>query len=143
MTEADATEKKPSEAGQRNDLDIEELVEQYFSTAGPLPSPESLKRYEEVVPGAAERLLRLATEHQANANRLAARAAARAQYWWGVVAGCSTALGLFMSAVLFTMRNTHTGDVLGLFAPILVGIAGAVVAYLAAHYSSRGHGKRA
>jgi uncharacterized membrane protein len=143
MTDLGALPKtEPDISGQRADPDIEELVARYFRAPGPLPPPEIIAKYDEIVPGAAERLLKLATQHQETANRLGQQAAIRA-HWSGLVAGCTSAIGLLVTGLLITLRDTHAGEVLGLFAPAAVGAAGAAILIIAVYFSRRGYGRRA
>ena len=146
MTDLSTTPKtRPGTSGQRVTPDIEELVERYFHAQEALPPPEFLAKYDEIMPGAAKRILKMAEEHNKTANRLAQKLAAQ-EHWsgWGLIATCTAAIGLLMTGLLITLRDTHAGDVLSLFAPAAVGAAGAVISIVvAAYYSRRGYGGRA
>ena len=46
------------------------VTAQRYRFSGPLPAPEVLRKYDEIVPGAAERIIRMAEEQSAHRRRL-------------------------------------------------------------------------
>lgn len=97
----------------------------YFHS-GPLPDPRSLERYEEVVPGAAERIIILAEKQAAHRQKIESRVV------W--VDGGLQTLGMILYSALFmaaafagTYLILHDKDVQGL-ATMFGAIAGPLLA---------------
>jgi uncharacterized membrane protein len=107
---------------------IQVLREQQFT--GPLPHPEILRGYEDVVPGAAERLLTMAernSQHRRDMERIVVEGGSR-RAWAGLVLGFIIAvLFLIVSAALiingYEVAGTILGtvDVVGLVTVFVVG----------------------
>ena len=121
-------------------------VERTEAFAGPLPHPDTLARYEDIVPGAAERILRWAeseTEHRHNQDRRALDANIAAQeaqlrigrrqtHFVFVSDMFGQMLGFIVSAAaiggsIFLALNGHTVAACALVSLPLVGIVRALV----------------
>lgn len=88
-----------------NNSSSSEAVAYYQHKSGPLPSPEDLKGYEDVLPGAAERIMKMAEEesgHRRSSDKEIIRAEVGAQVrgqWLGfVLAFSGLILGLGAAA---------------------------------------------
>jgi len=101
---------------------------EHFS--GPLPPPELLDRYEKVVPGTAERILRMAEKEQDHRHNLEASlpALARQGQLFGFVLGLS---GIIGGVVLVAMGRSLAG-----FGVFLVSLGSLVGAYMYGHKAS-------
>lgn len=105
-----------------------QILQQQF--AGPLPHPEILQGYEDVVPGAGERLLAMVerqSQHRQDMERIAVEGGSR-RAWAGLVLGFIIAvLFLIVSAALiingYEVAGTILGtvDVVGLVTVFVVG----------------------
>jgi uncharacterized membrane protein len=108
-------------------LAARQLIEQY---SGPIPPPEHLRGYEEVLPGAAERILagfeRQAAHRQALETKVTG-AAVRAQTrgaWLGfVVAVVFLAAAVYLILRGYTWQGTVLGsvDIVGLVSVFVIG----------------------
>lgn len=92
------------------------MVHQETSFSGPLPPPEVLKKFDEVVPGAAERIIKMAEGQFAHRTELEKKVInsdiARSKY--GQVLGFIIAIvGLFVSATVSIYGNAITGGIIG------------------------------
>ena len=93
--------------------DNEESVEIYFErhSSGPLPTPDSFREYEDVLPGAADRILTMAEtqlQHRASIQKLA--------LWIAFI----VAIGFLIGAVTLAFVATPAAAVLFPVVPILV-----------------------
>src|SRR3989344_8200747 len=87
---------------------------QMFS--GPLPPPEALKKFDEVVPGAAERIIKMAEEQSAHRKELEKKVIDSdiARSKWGQVLGFVIAIaGLAVSAIIVVYGNAIAGGIIG------------------------------
>jgi len=84
--------------------------------AGPLPHPEILQGYENIVPGAAERLLAMVEQqatHRQEMERIVVEGGSR-RSWYGLVLGFTLAvLFLVVSTALIVRGHQWAGAVLG------------------------------
>ena len=85
------------------------VVAQTTSWTGPLPNPEALARFEEILPGSADRIIRMAEEegaHQRSIQRQDLQVSARLQYTGMAVGGALCLLSLVFGYMLGS--NGHT-----------------------------------
>lgn len=111
----------------------------FFATAfsashysGPLPPPDQLKAYESVLPGAADRIIRMAenqAEHRQSIEKIAVKGG-NSRSWWGLFLGFSIAvIALGASALLVLKGHSAAGitiasiDIVGLAAVFVYGKA--------------------
>jgi uncharacterized membrane protein len=95
-------------------------VSQY---SGPIPSPEALARYNEIVPGAAAQLIEWANRqatHRQSLEDFAVRHEAK-RSWWGLAAGFAIAISAVAGGVLCIL-NGHDVAGASLVGTSLVGI---------------------
>ena len=86
------------------------------SFEGPLPPPEILRRFDEVVPGAAERIIRMAEEQFAHRTTLEKKVIDSdiSRSKWGQILGFMIAVvGLGVSALVTIYGNQWAGAVIG------------------------------
>ena len=86
------------------------------SFEGPLPPPEILRRFDEVVPGAAERIIRMAEEQFAHRTALEKKVIESdiSRSKWGQILGFMIAvIGLGVSALVTIYGNQWAGAVIG------------------------------
>jgi len=84
--------------------------------SGPLPHPEILRQFEQVSPGAAERIIKMAEEQSAHRRQLESQVIASdiARSKWGQILGFVIAIfGLVVSMVIAVYGNAIAGAVLG------------------------------
>jgi len=87
---------------------------QVFS--GPLPQPEDLAKYDQVLPGAAERILKMAEEQSAHRRSLESKVIesdvrnSRRGSWFGFIIGMT---GILVGALLIYLGLPVTGSILG------------------------------
>jgi uncharacterized membrane protein len=83
--------------------EVTRVVHEVFaSLQGPLPHPSILHRYDEIAPGAAERIIAMAEKEQAHRHSWE-RGALSAERWYallGMLAGWTTAMALAVGAVV-------------------------------------------
>ncbi len=92
------------------------LVRQMQAFSGPLPHPDILKRFDEVVPGAAERILAMAEEQSEHRRELEKKVIDSdiARSKWGQILGfCIAIAGLVVSAVVAIYGNALAGGIIG------------------------------
>lgn len=102
-------------APNRNDRNAV-VVHQSQSFSGPLPPPEILRKFDEVVPGAAERIIKMAEEQSAHRKDLEKRVIESdiARSKWGQVLGFVIAIaGLAASALIAIYGNAIAGSIIG------------------------------
>jgi len=70
--EADKTEKEGPLDGPLSpeQIALVQVIQRRFSHSGPLPSPETLAAYEKVLPGAAERIVRMAETQSSHRHKM-------------------------------------------------------------------------
>lgn len=86
------------------------------SIRGPLPRPDTLKEFENVLPGSAERILRMAEKEQDHRHRMLKRliVAETRTAVWGLVFALIVALAFLAAAVwLVSIDHTIEGTLLG------------------------------
>lgn len=92
------------------------LLRQSSSFSGPLPPPEILRGFEDIVPGAAERIIKMA-EEQSNHRRELERKVITSDISrskWGQILGFVIAVvGLGVSAVVAVWGSAVAGGVIG------------------------------
>lgn len=92
------------------------VMRQMQAFSGPLPHPDILKRFDEVVPGAAERILVMAEEQSAHRRSLERKVIDSdiARSKWGQVLGfCIAIAGLVASGWIAVYGSAITGGVIG------------------------------
>lgn len=124
-------------------LEIEQ-VEQY---SGPIPHPSIVERYEQTLPGSADRILSMAEERQAATIGLEKRhqqdkarvdIAAIQGLIWNVRLGMFLVVGLALAIVLIGMRIMELGHSAEGFAVIVGAACGIGIAYMKSFGRSRG-----
>ena len=93
---------------------VRQTQTQMFS--GPLPPPEALKKFDEVVPGAAERIIKMAEEQSAHRKELEKKVIDSdiARSKWGQVLGfCIAIAGLTASTLIAIYGNAIAGGIIG------------------------------
>jgi len=89
---------------------------QASSYSGPLPPPEQLKQYEEVLPGSADRILRMAEEqahHRQGLETDAVKGGAK-RSWWGLWTGFAiSVIALVLSTILVLKGHNWEGVFIG------------------------------
>ena len=93
------------------------IIRQSSLFSGPLPSPETLKKFNEVVPGAAERIIKMAEDQSRHRRDLEKRVIESdlSRSKWGQILGFVIAIaGLAVSAVVAIYGNAIAGGVIGL-----------------------------
>ena len=109
-----------------NNENRELVVRETQTFSGPLPPPEVLKKFDEVVPGAAERIIKMAEEQSAHRKELEKKVIdsdiARSKY--GQVLGfCIAIVGLVVLAFVSIFGNAIAGGVIGVSTLVsLVGV---------------------
>jgi uncharacterized membrane protein len=92
------------------------VKETYSAFSGPLPSPEVLKKFDEVVPGAAERIIKMA-EEQSTHRRSLEKGVIESDIIrskWGQILGFIIAIfGLVVSTLISIYGNAATGALIG------------------------------
>jgi len=89
-------------------------VSQSFS--GPLPSPDILRQFNDVVPGAAERIIKMAEEQSAHRKELEKSVINSdiTRSKWGQILGFIIAIsGLAVSAIVGVYGNAYAGGIIG------------------------------
>lgn len=106
--------RSPVSAKKINQSQTTKLIQHQFS--GPLPPPEILQQYDQVIPGAAERILAMAekdAKHQReienSAIQFASREVKRGQ-WFGLAIGISA---FITSIVALGLGSEQTASILG------------------------------
>ena len=91
-------------------------IVQSVEYSGPLPPPAVLQRYDQVVPGAAERLLRMAenqSKHRQELERIVVRSGSRDSLL-GIIAGVLVSCGfLWLTYYAISRGHVITGSFLG------------------------------
>ena len=89
-------------------------VSQSFS--GPLPPPEILRKFDEVVPGAAERIIKMAEDQSIHRKELEKKVVDSdiTRSKWGQILGFVIAIaGLAVSAIIVVYGNAIAGGIIG------------------------------
>jgi len=97
-----------------NSAFVKQTSMQAFS--GPLPPPEILKRFDEVVPGAAERIIKMAEEQSAHRKELEKKVIESdiSRSKWGQILGFVIAIvGLAVSALVAIYGSAVAGGIIG------------------------------
>jgi len=106
------TKKKPKTSTQRKQTPTpsnqqnQQAIATLQSFSGPLPHPELLENYNDIIPGAAERILSLAeaeAAHQHDIELLALQCAsneARLGQWFGLIIGICAFITVIISVIL-------------------------------------------
>lgn len=92
------------------------VVHQSESFSGPLPHPDILKKFDEVAPGAAERIIKMAEEQSSHRRELekAVISSDIQRSKWGQILGFLIAvIGLVASAFIAIYGNAIAGGVIG------------------------------
>ncbi len=92
------------------------LAEISQSFSGPLPPPDILRQFDEVVPGAAERIIKMAEEQSAHRRELEKKVISSdiARSKWGQFLGFVIAIaGLAVSAIVAIYGNALVSGIIG------------------------------
>jgi uncharacterized membrane protein len=92
------------------------VLRQSQSFSGPLPPPEMLRKFDEVVPGAAERIIKMAEEqsaHRKDLEKKVIESDISRSKWWQVLGFVIAIVGLIASAYIAIYGNAIAGSVLG------------------------------
>lgn len=93
------------------------VVRQMQTFSGPLPHPDILKRFDEVVPGAAQRILAMAEEQSAHRRNLEKKVIDSdiARSKWGQILGfCIAIAGLVVSGLIAIYGSALAGGIIGI-----------------------------
>jgi uncharacterized membrane protein len=104
------------------------IVQVASSFSGPIPPPNVLKQYDEVVPGAADRILRMAEQQSAHRQRLEEQAIANMDRnaRWGMAFGFI----VILSCIAVAAYCIYKGENLTGFAMVIGSIAGLSGTYI-------------
>jgi len=98
----------------QNGVVVQQHSVQSFS--GPLPHPDILRQFNEVVPGSAERIIKMAEEQSAHRKDLEQKVISSdiARSKWGQILGFIIAIaGLIVSAVVAIFGSAIAGGIIG------------------------------
>jgi uncharacterized membrane protein len=98
--------------------DIRQIVQQVIAYQGPLPPSAELQRYNEIVPGAAARILGWVDEERVHRHQIESESLATLAFRtrWGMILGfIITAMGLGGAIYLAAIGREETAKVLGGF----------------------------
>ncbi|HAS84835.1 MAG TPA: hypothetical protein DCS23_02030 [Candidatus Yonathbacteria bacterium] len=98
----------------QNGVVVQQHSVQSFS--GPLPHPDILRKFEEVVPGSAERIIKMAEDQSAHRKDLEQKVISSdiARSKWGQILGFVIAVaGLVVSAIISIYGNAIAGGIIG------------------------------
>ncbi|HEY4526937.1 MAG TPA: DUF2335 domain-containing protein [Candidatus Paceibacterota bacterium] len=101
---------------QRNDDQNHVVVRQSTSYSGPLPHPETLRMFDQVVPGAAERIIKMAEDQSNHRKELEKKVIESdiARSRLGQILGFAIAIvGLVVSAIVSIYGNAIAGGIIG------------------------------
>ncbi|MEK7150143.1 MAG: DUF2335 domain-containing protein [Patescibacteria group bacterium] len=104
----------PNSQNSTSGVVIRREVSQSFS--GPLPHPDILRQFNEIVPGAAERIIKMAEEQSAHRKELEKKVINSdiTRSKWGQILGFVIALaGLGVSAIVVVYGNAIAGGFIG------------------------------
>ncbi|MEK7586811.1 MAG: DUF2335 domain-containing protein [Patescibacteria group bacterium] len=105
----------PSQSSQDgNGVVVRQNSTQIFS--GPLPHPEILKKFDEVVPGAAERIIKMAEDQSIHRKELEKKVINSdiARSKWGQILGfVISVIGLLAAALIAIYGNAVAGGIIG------------------------------
>src|SRR3990167_6669765 len=79
------------------------LLRQETSFSGPLPPPETLKKFDEVVPGAAERIIKMAEGqfvHRTELEKLVIKSDVERSKWGQILGFVIAVVGLFSATII-------------------------------------------
>ena len=114
----------PKSQNNTGSLVVKREVSQSFS--GPLPHPDVLRQFNEVVPGAAERIIKMAEEQSAHRKELEKKVIDSdiSRSKWGQILGFIIAItGLGVSAMVSVYGNALAGGIIGVGTLVsLVGV---------------------
>jgi uncharacterized membrane protein len=102
--------------GQQNSNAVVVQQTSVQSFSGPLPPPEILRKFDEIIPGAAERILKMAEEQSAHRKELEKRVIESdiSRSKWGQILGFAIAIvGLIVSALVAIYGNAIAGSIIG------------------------------
>lgn len=92
------------------------VLHQQSSYSGPLPPPDVLKRFDEVVPGSAERIIKMAEEQSTHRKDLERKVIDSdiARSKWGQILGFLISVaGLVVSGLVAVYGNAIAGSIIG------------------------------
>ena len=104
----------PNNFSNKGGMVVRSEVHSAFS--GPLPPPEILKKFDEVVPGAAERIIKMAEEQSLHRRGLEQKVIDSdiARSKWGQILGFLIAIiGLIVAAIVAVYGNAIAGGIIG------------------------------
>lgn len=96
--------------------------------AGPLPLPEHLEKYNQILPGSAERILSMAEKQQAH--RITAESSVLQTVNKARISGLRYAFIIFMTCLLLSGYALYLDKMTFAVGTLLVGIAGATVSFI-------------
>lgn len=101
---------------------------EYREMSGPLPDPETLRGFEEVAPGSAERIISMAEKQHAHRIALESMVVTSdvRRSWWGLVAAVATAFG-FLAVALTLGLTGHETPAAVIGGTTVVGIVGTFI----------------
>ena len=108
------SKRSPVSAQKTNRSQTTKVIQEQFS--GPIPHPEILQQYDQIISGAAERILAMAekdAEHQREIEKLAIQFASREVkrgQWFGLAIGISA---FITSIVALVLGSEQTASILG------------------------------
>jgi|SRR3989344_2846902 len=112
------------------------VVHHSESFSGPLPPPEVLRRFDEVVPGAAERIIRMAEgqfAHRVDLEKRVIKSDIARSRWGQIFAFVIALVGLAVAAIVSIYGSQWAGSIIG--GGTLVSLAGVFL------YGSKGRSK--
>ena len=93
------------------------IVREVFSAfSGPLPSPDVLEKFDKVVPGAAERIIKMAEEqslHRRGLEKKVIDSDIQRSKWGQILGFVIAIIGLIVSALIAIYGNAIAGGILG------------------------------
>jgi len=93
------------------------MIRQETSFSGPLPSPETLKKFDEVIPGAAERIIKMAEgqfEHRTELERKVINSDIERSKWGQILGFVIAIVGLVCAVIISIYGSQIGGAALGL-----------------------------
>jgi uncharacterized membrane protein len=105
------------EKPQNNQNNKVQITQAFHAFSGPLPPPEVLKKFDEIVPGAAERIMKMAEGQFVHRTELEKKVidSGIAREKWGQIMGFLIAIvGLIVSGLIAIYGNALAGGIIGI-----------------------------
>lgn len=109
---------------------VVQVMSMFAAYSGPLPSPEQLAGYERVLPGSADRILKMAegqATHRQDIEKVAVRGGAR-RSWWGLWLGFVISVIVVVLGTIMVLEGYQVGgsviigvDVVALSSVFVIG----------------------